>query len=137
MRESPLRLVKRYIEFVPREKVRRLARDLRGIYVLYAMGDTRSRFDVLYVGLARTGARVRLRAHLKKPDWTHFSIFEVWENIRDTELEELEGLFRHVYRKDAVANRLNIQKAYGRLRSLKAKNFTEFEFKRRSKTKNI
>lgn len=132
MRESPLRLIKRCIEFVPREKVPHLARDLRGIYVLYS-GDTKSRFDVLYIGMARTGARPRLNDHFKKKaDWTHFSIFEVWENVRDTELEELEGLFRHVYRKDAAANRLNVQKGYGKLRQLRRK-FSDFEFMRKTR----
>ncbi|GAF97179.1 unnamed protein product, partial [marine sediment metagenome] len=32
--------------------------------------------------------------------WTHFSIFEVWENITENEIKELEGLFRQIYRKD-------------------------------------
>ena len=71
---------------------------------------TKNRLDAVYVGMARTGARARLRHHLKnKTDWTHFSLFDVWQNVRDTEIEELEGCLRHIYRKDSPANRLNVQ----------------------------
>jgi hypothetical protein len=60
--------------------------------------------------------RGRLFKHAKskkKGDlWTHFSAYEVWENIRDKEIVELEGLFRHIYRKDSGANALNIQRRF-------------------------
>jgi hypothetical protein len=36
-------------------------------------------------------------------------VFEVWDNVRDEEVVELEGLFRHNYRRDTRAGRLNIQ----------------------------
>ena len=36
----------------------------------------------------------------------------VWDNIRDEEIIELEGLFRHFYRKDSRANQLNVQKSF-------------------------
>ena len=39
-------------------------------------------------------------------------MFEVWDNIQDDEIVELEGLFRHIYRFDSRANSLNKQKAY-------------------------
>ena len=44
--------------------------------------------------------------------WTHCSVYEVWDNITQEQVEELEGLFRHIYRKDIAANQLNAQKAY-------------------------
>src|SRR5690349_10190103 len=67
------------------------------------------RFDVVYVGLSRSGVRARLRAHarVKSDLWTHFSLFEVFDNVRDEEIEELEGLLRQIYRMDSRANRLN------------------------------
>jgi hypothetical protein len=52
------------------------------------------------------------RSKRKGKLWTHFSIFEVWDNIRDEEVTELEGLFRHIYRKDPAANALNIQRGF-------------------------
>jgi hypothetical protein len=47
--------------------------------------------------------------------WTHFSVFEVWDNIRMEEIKELEGLFRHIYKEDTRANKLNRQRGYKRL----------------------
>jgi hypothetical protein len=46
-------------------------------------------------------------------------VYEVWDNIRQDEIAELEGLFRHIYRFDSHANRLNIAKSYQRLRRVR------------------
>src|SRR2546428_6022000 len=119
MSESALRLIKRSAEFISKEKVEELPGNLRGIYVLYNKRRTRAqreKFDVVYVGMARAGIRARLKSHAKSKKrgqhWTHFSLFVVWDNIRDEEIAELEGLFRHIYRKDSVANALNIQRGF-------------------------
>ena len=40
----------------------------------------------------------------------------VWDNIREEEILELEGLFRHIYRKDARANKLNKQRGFAKLK---------------------
>ena len=122
MLESELRLVKRSAEFIPKEKAKLLPRRLRGIYVLYKERSNRgvAKYDVLYVGMAAVGRRGGLRGRLishakserKGKRWTHFSVFEVWDNIRDEEVAELEGLFRHIYRKDSEANALNIQRGF-------------------------
>src|SRR5438874_12226174 len=119
MPESELRLVRRSAEFIPKDDAKLLPRQLRGIYVLYRKHRNRGRekYNVLYVGMAavgrRGGLRGRLMSHAKSKRrgnlWTHFSAFEVWDNIRDEEVAELEGLFRHIYRKDSQANALNIQ----------------------------
>jgi hypothetical protein len=70
----------------------------------------------------RGGIRGRLTSHVKSKRkgkrWTHFSAFEVWDNIRQEEVAELEGLFRHIYRKDPDANRLNIQRGFKKARQL-------------------
>lgn len=82
----------------------------------------KDKYDVLYVGMAKagrgSGIRGRLNSHFKKKGnlWTHFSIFEVWDNIRDEEVTELEGLFRHIYRRDTKANILNVQRGFKNLR---------------------
>jgi hypothetical protein len=50
--------------------------------------------------------------------WTHFSVYEVWDNIAKQQVEELEGLFRHIYRYDNEANKLNQQKSYSPLKKI-------------------
>lgn len=137
MPESELRLIKRCAELRPKDQVDRVPRGLRGVYVLFEYhpyerkrkgrnpgrrkGRYKGWFDVVYVGMAgvghRAGARGRLKQHLKKKGrlWSHFSVFEVWDNIREDELRELEGILRHIYRFDTRANRLNVQRAYKKL----------------------
>lgn len=136
MPQSPLRLIKSCCEFIAQEQYSDVPVRTRGIYVLYYRrrrkskeGPARHRkridkFDVVYVGMAKagrqSGIRGRLAAHRRrKLDlWTHFSFFEVWDNIRDEEIAELEGLFRHIYRHDQRANRLNKQRGYKPLKRM-------------------
>ncbi len=120
MPQSPLRLIMRCSEFLPRGRIRDLPKNRRGIYVLYQYDSSSKKYDVVYVGMATgSGIRGRLTAHdksLRKAVlWTHFSAFEVWDNIRNDEIAELEGLFRHIYRKDAQANRLNVRRVFKKL----------------------
>jgi len=132
MTESALRLIKRAAEFKPKQQVKLLPRMLRGIYVLYRQRDIRGhkRFDVQYVGMAAAGKRRGLRGRLasharskrKAKLWTHFSVYEVWENIRGEEVAELEGLFRHIYRKDSRASTLNIQREFKKMRRVRQNN---------------
>lgn len=128
MRESPLRLIKRSAEFQPLARVGLVPRGRRGLYVLYRLttAEGRKRFDVVYVGMATRGIRGRLERHVKSPKkvglWTHFSAFEVWDNIRDEEIVELEGLFRHIYRKDSRANELNVQRTFKKAAQVRKNN---------------
>ena len=121
---SSLRLVKRSAEFISKESVNQLPRRLRGIYVLYKQRHrgVHPKFDGMAAAGRRGGIRGRLTSHAKSKRkgklWTHFSAFEVWDNIRDEEIAELEGLFRHIYRKDPAANRLNIQRGFKKARKL-------------------
>ena len=126
---APLRLVHRCFELAPKRDVVEVPFSTRGVYVLYRMRHTRSRsnpgvrFDVVYIGLAGgdRGIRGRLRQHIrtKGDEWTHFSVFEVWDNIRNDEIRELEGLFRHIYRFDTHANKLNVAKSYAALTTVR------------------
>lgn len=118
-------LFKRSFEFLPRAEVASLPVRVRGIYVLYRevkKNASKGKMDVVYVGMARgenSGVKGRLKSHIKtKADWTHCSVFEVWDNIYPQQIEELEGLFRHLYRRDSIANELNKQKAYAPLLKL-------------------
>jgi hypothetical protein len=136
MPQSELRLVRRIAEFIPKDRVSALPRRLRGIYVLYKQQahGPRVKYDVLYVGMAAAGRRGGLRGRLmsharsrkKRNLWTHFSAFEVWDNIRDEEVAELEGLFRHIYRKDAAANALNIQRGFKKASRVRENNLAKW-----------
>lgn len=132
---APLRLVERCYELVIKDDVGVVPYGTRGIYVLYkeAPPPARSkipRFDVVYIGLAAgvgNGVRGRLYRHrIDKPEeWTHFSVFSVWPNIREEEIRELEGLLRHIFRFDTHANRLNIAKGYNAIRSVRMQSQAE------------
>jgi hypothetical protein len=135
MPQSELRLVKRFIEYVAKADIGQFVPPrCRGIYVLFRRrkvrrsGERKTKHDVVYVGMAaagrRSGIRGRLMTHRKKKgdEWTHFSAFEVWDNIRDEEVVELEGLFRHIYRNDTAANRLNVQGGFKKLKRIKLRS---------------
>ena len=126
MGQSLLRLVEICAEFIDKNRIGDVPKGLRGIYVLYDHDDGAEKYNVVYVGMAtlgKGGVRDRLSSHFrskrKGSRWTHFSLFKVWDNIRDDEVAELEGLFRHIYRKDAEANSLNVQRGYRKLKSLR------------------
>ena len=124
MPQSPLRLIHQRREFVRQEDLKTIPRGLRGIYVLYQHDKRSGDFNVVYVGMAaagnRGGMRGRVNQHRKKKKglWTHCSFFEVWNNIRDEEIRELEGLFRQIYRRDGRANSLNRAKSFKKLRAV-------------------
>ncbi len=109
-----------------------MPRYTRGIYVLYKYRHHYDAYNVVYVGMAggeSAGIRGRLRRHLesKGDQWSHFSVFEVWENIREDEVKELEGLFRHIYKFDHKANKLNKQRGFKKLRLIRSKTFEDWD----------
>jgi hypothetical protein len=129
MPQSLLRLIKRCAEYLPAEEVDHLPESLRGIYVLYKYRPQLQRYDVVYVGMTTAGLRRRLRSHRRKKGglWTHWSAYEVWDNVHDYEIQELEGLLRHIYRRDSKANRLNVQRGYKWLNQLRDDDVAEWD----------
>ena len=130
MAETPMRLIKRCAEYRPRSEINLVPAGTRGIYVLLKKKRGRERrFDVVYVGMTRRGIRARLSSHARaKTDlWDHFSLFEVFENIRDQEIEEFEGLLRHLFRRDERANRLNTQRTYKKLSSIRENSLRDWD----------
>lgn len=125
-----LRLIQRCAEFLPRTDYRQLPACRRGIYVLYRKQQTQSsklRYNVLYVGMADSSMRRRLRSHVRnKPAWTHFSAYEVWPNITREEIRELEGLFRHIYRYDSQASALNLQRGFKAIQPLREQDLSRW-----------
>jgi hypothetical protein len=128
---SKLRLLQHCAEFRSLAEVELIPSGTRGIYALLKRRgrkkkDTRgTKFDVVYIGMSRTGIRSRLRDHKdrKKGLWTHFSVYAVWPNITDEEIRELEGLFRAIYRKDMRANRIAVQKGFVELKRIRDNSF--------------
>lgn len=131
MAESVLRLIKRSAEFRSIDEVRDVPKRRRGLYVLYKRRRKAGvvHFDVVYVGMARAGMYARLVSHTKSKTraWTHFSVFEVWDNVRDEEIVELEGLFRHLYRRDSKANSLNKQKKFHKAFKIRENDFSQWK----------
>ena len=130
MPTSELYFVRHCAEFRPKTEISKVPTDIRGIYTLLKYRPKLKKFDVVYIGMARfgtQGVRARLASHnrskKKKGLWTHFSVFAVWPNISDDQVEELEGLFRHIYRKDARANKLAKQKSFKKVRNVRNDKF--------------
>jgi hypothetical protein len=124
----PLRLVRSCAQWIPKDRIDSVPTGLRGIYALHRYRPRIKKYDVVYVGMADGGAgiRARLEAHAnskrKRELWTHFSAFVVWPNITEAEINELEGLFREIYRKDKRANRLNRQKRYRKIQNVRVRD---------------
>ena len=124
MPASSLKFIKEWIEYQPLADRVRLPKGLRGIYALYRYKPRSREYDVVYIGMSgaanRAHIRTRLKSHAKSKSalWTHFSVFVVWDNIRDEEIRELEGLFRHIYSMDSRANRLNRQRRFKKLKNV-------------------
>jgi len=131
MPQSELRLIKKWEEHLPKSWVHDLPKGLRGIYVLYKYARRTNSYNVVYVGMSAAGSsghiKRRLKSHLKNKAglWSHFSAFQVWDNIRDEEIKELEGLFRQIYKDDSKANKLNIIGGFKKLK--KVENIIEEE----------
>ncbi len=127
---SELRLIKHFMEHLPKTEIPNVPGYTRGIYVLFKYIKKKKMYDVVYIGMAggeKAGIRGRLKKHEVKKGrfWSHFSIFQVWDNIREEEVAELEGIFRHIYRKDTRANKLNKQKSFNKLKRIQEKSINE------------
>ncbi len=91
--------------------------------------DNKDKFDVVYIGMSGrstvSGIWARLKDHGKSryKKWTHFTLFEVHDNITNTEIKELEGLMLFIYRKDSRANKHNIQLRYKPFRQVLENDF--------------
>jgi hypothetical protein len=135
---SELKFIKRFAEFRSKDEIKEVPPNTRGIYALLKHRSQKNRpqnlFDVVYVGMSgKAGIRGRLRSHSKsktKADlWTHFSIFEVHDNVTENEVKELEGLFRQIYRKDNRANKLNRQREFTKFKKVRINNISIWKMK--------
>jgi hypothetical protein len=126
MAVSPCYLFKNSLEYIPMSDITKtVPAGTRGVYVLYD-GSDGSHMNVVYVGMSRgdkftIGSRLLNHKRNKANLWTHFSLYEVWDNITSAQVEELEGFFRHVFAKDAVANLLAKQRRSGTMDKIQRK----------------
>jgi hypothetical protein len=129
MPASPTRFIEKCAQWLPREQCRLVPRGTRGVYALLQSQPRRDKYDVVYIGMSANGIRGRLMGHKKSETktWDHFSIFKVWDNISDSEVEELEGLFREIYRKDTTANRFNKQKKCKKLQDVRVNKLVKWK----------
>ncbi|MCB4791977.1 MAG: GIY-YIG nuclease family protein [Elusimicrobia bacterium] len=123
---STCRFIKRWDEFRPQEDINKIPRNTKGIYALLKEDKGHGVYNVVYIGLSageKAGVLGRIRKHSKKKhkQWTHFTIFEVHENIYKDEIHELEALFRQIYSKDSRANKLNKQRRYKKFNKIRVK----------------
>lgn len=118
---SPTKFIKRCAQWKLKSDIGLIPGGTRGVYALLHHRSSIQKYDVVYIGMApRGGIRGRLKSHAKSTKiWSHFSIFEVWDNISEAEVGELEGLFREIYRKDKKANRFNKQKKCKKLQAVR------------------
>lgn len=131
---APLRLIKRCLLFQKwdeKDKAKSIPNITRGVYVLYK--QKRKEFNVFYIGVAgvkknpKKGIGSRLSQHARDPKkqgrWTHYSAFEVHDNITTDDILELEGLLLRIFRYDPrikLDNRQGGSKKFDRVRGKKA-----------------
>jgi hypothetical protein len=113
-KQSPLCIVKRWKKYVPKEgSSSEVPRMTRGFYVLYKQ-RTRGHYEVRYIGIGGLGSKSaiggRIKSHVKRTDWSHFSFFEVHDNISAEEIRELEGLLLAIFADDSRIELSNVQK---------------------------
>jgi hypothetical protein len=126
---SETRFIKRCAQWKEKAEINLVPSGTRGVYALLRRQPRIGKYDVVYIGMAPSGGmRGRLKSHSKSVTkiWSHFSIFEVWDNISEVEVGELEGLFREIYRKDKKANRFNKQKKCKKLQDVRKDDLTKW-----------
>jgi hypothetical protein len=123
--QSVLRFIKRWKRYLPRADRNTVEKGTRGIYVLYRNATDKSH-EVVYIGVAGLGKivaggiRNRLRRHHKRiKNWTHFSFFEVHDNVTREEIREFEALLLGIFRHDPRVQLANKHKGSKKLSALK------------------
>jgi len=83
-------------------------------------------YEVVYIGVAGLGktggggVRGRLKSHNARiKDWSHFSLFEVHDNVTRDEIRELEALLLGIFRHDLRIELTNKQKGSTKLYQLR------------------
>jgi hypothetical protein len=132
-----MRFIKSALEYRSIDDIRNIPLGLRGIYALYKKRGVA--FDVVYIGMSGKNSsgsiKARILSHGRsiKKDWTHFSYYEMWDNVTDREIREIEGMFRQIYRFDSRANMHNTQLTHNPLIRLRRQTEKKLGFSRINK----
>jgi len=85
----------------------------------------KKKHEVVYIGVAGIGEnggggiKSRLRSHHQnKKGWTHYSIFEVHNNVFAEEIREVEALLLGIFRHDPRIKLVNTQRGSKKLYKL-------------------
>jgi hypothetical protein len=124
--QSPLRLIKRWRKYAEIGAVLDVPALTRGVYILYRKRG--KDYEVMYIGVAglsrtgTSGVRSRLKSHAKKKQgWTHYSVFEVHDNVTRDEIRELEALLLGIFRDDSRIGLGNMQLGSSGLRQIRVR----------------
>lgn len=127
--QSLLRLIKIWERHQLREQWKDVPAKTRGLYVLYQNEKGSEAYEVVYIGIAgigkkgRSGIRGRLKSHNRnKKNWSHYSFFEVHDNVFTEEIRELELLLLGIFRDDSRIKLLNLQTGSKKLSQLLGPN---------------
>jgi len=139
MSVSHCRFIKQWSGPWPRDELKeQIPENTRGLYALLkkvrGYRDRDDNYDVVYIGMARGSSRgsikFRINRHKKGTEkidgWTHFSAFEVHDNISPEEIIELEALLREIYADDRRANSGNTNKHSAKLKGVKVKELSDW-----------
>ncbi len=120
-KQSLLQIIKRWRRYELRADWKYLLPVTRGVYVLYKKQPDDSNglvYHVKYIGVAgiskdpKSGIHHRLKKHHQtRKDWTHYSFFEVHDNVSREEILELESLLLAIFRHDHRIKLENKQKS--------------------------
>jgi hypothetical protein len=104
--------IRRYDEYVKKDRKSKVPIDAKGVYALLKKRRG-GKFDVVHVGVSASGIRDRLRQHARnqgrKGQWDYFSVFDVQPYVSSLTIEQLEELWKHIYRKGTRTNSLSLQ----------------------------
>lgn len=124
-KQSLLRLIKRWKRYELRKNRTRVPKGTRGVYVLYNNRSAKNH-EVVYIGVAGLGktggggVQSRLRTHNRRiKSWTHYSLFEVHDNVTSEEIREVEALLLGIFRDDQRIKLANKQRGSKKLRLLR------------------
>ena len=129
--QSLLRMVKRWRRYWPRGSFNEIPRGTRGFYVLYKNVRPKTgrvnRADVSYIGVSGLGSKGSVGRRLKRHDrkkrgWTHFSFFEVHDNVSGGEIRELEALLLQIFRHDSRVRLSNVQRGSSNFDALRRRD---------------
>lgn len=86
-------------------------------------------FEAVYIGAAGIGqnggsilSRLKIHNRSKKKRWTHYSMFEVHDNITREEIRELEAILLEIFRHDPRIELANKQRGSKKLKKLRKRS---------------